>query len=179
MSVKEKMSKTVESLKSTLGKIRAGRAHPGLLESVRVDYYGSLMPLNQLAKISALDSITLTVTPFDKSATAVIEKSIRNSDLGVNPANNGDLIRVPIPPLTEERRRELTKVIKAEGENSKVAIRNIRKDGMDDLKRKVKDGDISEDIEKREQTNIQKITDTHVAEIDELIKQKEKELLTV
>ena len=179
MSVKEKMSKSVESLKSTLSKIRAGRAHPGLLEGVKVDYYGSSMLLNQLAKISALDTATLTVTPFDKSSTAQIEKAIRNSDLGVNPANNGDLIRVPIPPLTEERRRDLTKVIKTEGENTKVAIRNIRRDGMDDLKRKVKDGDISEDIEKREQANIQKLTDEHVAEVDKLVKNKEQELLTV
>jgi ribosome recycling factor len=173
------MDKTVGNLKEILGKIRAGRAHPGLLDSIKIDYYGTSTPLNQMAKVSVLDSSTLSVTPFDRSAMASIEKSIRNSDLGVNPAASGETIRIPIPPLTEERRRDLTKVIKSEGENSKVAIRNIRRDAMDELKRKLKDGDISEDIERREQANIQKLTDQHVSDIDDIIKNKEKELLTV
>lgn len=177
--VASKMDKTVGNLKEILGKIRAGRAHPGLLDSIKIDYYGTSTPLNQMAKLSVLDSSTLSVTPFDRSAMASIEKSIRNSDLGVNPAASGETIRIPIPPLTEERRRDLAKVIKSEGENSKVAIRNIRRDAMDELKRKLKDGDISEDIERREQANIQKLTDQHVSDIDDIIKNKEKELLTV
>lgn len=179
MTVASKMDKTVGNLKEILGKIRAGRAHPGLLDSIKIDYYGTSTPLNQMAKVSVLDSSTLSVTPFDRSAMASIEKSIRNSDLGVNPAASGETIRIPIPPLTEERRRDLIKVIKSEGENSKVAIRNIRRDAMDELKRKLKDGDISEDIERREQANIQKLTDQHVSDIDDIIKNKEKELLTV
>lgn len=179
MTVASKMDKTVGNLKEILGKIRAGRAHPGLLDSIKIDYYGTSTPLNQMAKVSVLDSSTLSVTPFDRSAMASIEKSIRNSDLGVNPAASGETIRIPIPPLTEERRRDLAKVIKSEGENSKVAIRNIRRDAMDELKRKLKDGDISEDIERREQANIQKLTDQHVSDIDDIIKNKEKELLTV
>lgn len=177
--VASKMDKTVGNLKEILGKIRAGRAHPGLLDSIKIDYYGTSTPLNQMAKLSVLDSSTLSVTPFDRSAMASIEKSIRNSDLGVNPAASGETIRIPIPPLTEERRRDLAKVIKSEGENSKVAIRNIRRDAMDELKRKLKDGDISEDIERREQALIQKLTDQHVSDIDDIIKNKEKELLTV
>jgi len=179
MTVASKMDKTVGNLKEILGKIRAGRAHSGLLDSIKIDYYGTSTPLNQMAKVSVLDSSTLSVTPFDRSAIASIEKSIRNSDLGVNPAASGETIRIPIPPLTEERRRDLVKVIKSEGENSKVAIRNIRRDAMDELKRKLKDGDISEDIERREQANIQKLTDQHVSDIDDIIKNKEKELLTV
>ncbi|MEY2777642.1 MAG: hypothetical protein RLY30_1740 [Pseudomonadota bacterium] len=175
----QKMSRSLESLKTNLSKIRTGRAHPGLLENIQVDYYGSPTPLSQVANLTLIDARTIGVAPWEKKMVAVVEKAIRESDLGLNPANSGDLIRVPMPPLTEERRKELTKVVKGEGEEAKVAIRNIRRDANEQLKKAVKDKLISEDDERRAQDDIQKITDRFVAEVDKLISQKEAELMTV
>jgi len=175
----QKMSRSLESLKSNLSKIRTGRAHPGLLENIQVDYYGSPTPLSQVANLTLIDARTIGVAPWEKKMVAVVEKAIRESDLGLNPANSGDLIRVPMPPLTEERRKELTKVVKGEGEEAKVAIRNVRRDANEQLKKAVKDKLISEDDERRAQDDIQKITDRFVAEVDKLIGQKEAELMTV
>lgn len=177
--LKSKMEKTVEKLKSDFSKIRTGRAHTGILDHLHVDYYGTNTPLSQMANITLGDNVTINVQPFDKTQLSAIEKAIRDSDLGLNPAVNGDLIRVPMPPLTEERRRDLIKVIKSEGENSKVAIRNIRRDGNDDLKKQLKDKLISEDDEKRDQIKIQSITDDFIKAIDSLIAAKEKDLLVI
>ena len=177
--LKSKMEKTVEKLKSDFSKIRTGRAHTGILDHLHVDYYGTNTPLSQMANITLGDNVTINVQPFDKTQLSAIEKAIRDSDLGLNPAVNGDLIRVPMPPLTEERRRDLIKVIKSEGENSKVAIRNIRRDGNDDLKKQLKDKLISEDDEKRYQIKIQSLTDDFIKAIDSLIAAKEKDLLVI
>lgn len=177
--LKSKMEKTVEKLKSDFSKIRTGRAHTGILDHLYVDYYGTNTPLSQMANITLGDNVTINVQPFDKTQLSAIEKAIRDSDLGLNPAVNGDLIRVPMPPLTEERRRDLIKVIKSEGESSKVAIRNIRRDGNDDLKKQLKDKLISEDDEKRDQTKIQALTDDFIKAIDSLIAAKEKDLLEI
>ncbi|MFZ9131414.1 MAG: ribosome recycling factor, partial [Methylophilaceae bacterium] len=174
--LKSKMEKTVEKLKSDFSKIRTGRAHTGILDHLTVDYYGTNTPLSQMANITLGDNVTINVQPYDKSQISAIEKAIRDSDLGLNPAVNGDLIRVPMPPLTEERRRDLIKVIKSEGENSKVAIRNIRRDGNDDLKKQLKEKLISEDDEKRDQARIQSLTDDFIKTIDSLIAAKEKDL---
>ena len=177
--LKSKMEKTVEKLKSDFSKIRTGRAHTGILDHLSVDYYGTNTPLSQMANITLGDNVTINVQPYDKTQISAIEKTIRDSDLGLNPAVNGDLIRVPMPPLTEERRRDLIKVIKAEGENSKVAIRNIRRDGNDELKKQLKEKLISEDDEKRDQAKIQTLTDDFIKTIDSLIAAKEKDLLEI
>jgi ribosome recycling factor len=173
------MVRSLESLKSNLAKIRTGRAHPGLLENIEVDYYGSPTPLSQVANLTLIDARTIGVAPWEKKMVAVVEKAIRESDLGLNPANSGDLIRVPMPPLTEERRKELTKVVKSEGEEAKVAVRNIRRDANEQLKKGVKEKLISEDDERRAQEDIQKLTDRFVAEIDKVVTQKESEIMTV
>ena len=177
--LKSKMEKTVEKLKSDFSKIRTGRAHTGILDHLSVDYYGTNTPLSQMANITLGDNVTINVQPYDKTQISAIEKTIRDSDLGLNPAVNGDLIRVPMPPLTEERRRDLIKVIKSEGENSKVAIRNIRRDGNDELKKQLKEKLISEDDEKRDQAKIQTLTDNFIKTIDSLIAAKEKDLLEI
>jgi ribosome recycling factor len=178
-STEQKMTKSVEALKHDLAKIRTGRAHTGLLDHITVDYYGSMVPLSQVANVGLGDARTITVQPWEKKMVPVVEKAIRDSDLGLNPATAGDLIRVPMPPLTEERRRELTKVVKHEGENAKVAVRNLRRDANHHLKELLKKKDVSEDDERRAQDDIQKLTDRYIADIDKLIAEKEKEILTV
>ena len=174
-----KMAKSIEALKSDLQKVRTGRAHPGILDQVHVDYYGSMVPLSQVANVNLLDARTISVQPWEKGMGAKIEKAIRESDLGLNPASQGDLIRVPMPALTEERRKELTKVVRHEGENTKVAVRNLRRDANDQLKRLLKDKEISEDDERRAQDEVQKLTDRVIAEIDKLVHGKEADILAV
>jgi len=175
----QKMDKSVEALRHDLAKIRTGRAHTGLLDHIQVDYYGSMMPLSQVANVGLGDARTITVQPWEKKMVPVVEKAIRESDLGLNPATVGDLIRVPMPALTEERRKELTKVVRHEGENAKVAVRNLRRDANTHLKDLLKKKLVSEDDERRAQDEIQKLTDRHIADIDKLIGEKEKEILTV
>lgn len=175
----QKMTRTIENFKVNLGKVRTGRAHTGLMDHIQVDYYGNPTPLNQVANVTLVDSRTIGVQPWEKKMVAVVEKAIRESDLGLNPATSGDLIRVPMPALTEERRRELTKVVRHEGEDAKVAIRNIRRDANESLKKLVKDKAISEDEERRGQDDTQKLTDKYIAEIDKLLTQKESEIMTV
>ncbi len=175
----EKMAKSIETLKHDLAKIRTGRAHTGLIDHLRVDYYGSPVPINQVANITLADARTIAIQPFEKKMVQVVEKAIRDSDLGVNPATSGDVIRVPMPALTEERRRELTKLVKHEGENAKVAVRNIRRDAITHLKDLMKSGDVSEDQEKRAQDEIQKLTDKSIADIDKVVAEKEKDLMAV
>lgn len=174
-----RMMKSVETLKADLGKIRTGRAHAGLLEHVRVDYYGAKTLLNQLANISVADARTLTVAPYDKAAFAAIEKAIRESDLGLNPAATGQILRVPLPALTEERRRDLTKHVHKEGENAKIAIRNIRRDSNQHLKEQLKKKLITEDDDKRAEDAVQKMTDRFIAEVDKLVAAKEQEIMQV
>ncbi|KXF81031.1 ribosome recycling factor [Enterovibrio coralii] len=176
---KERMHKSVEALKNTLTKIRTGRAHPALLDGLSVDYYGSATPLKQLASIVAEDARTLAITVFDKSITQAVEKAIMTSSLGLNPMSAGTVIRVPLPPLTEERRRDLVKIVRAEAEGGRVAVRNIRRDANSDLKALLKDKEISEDDERRGQDDIQKLTDAAVKEIDAILEAKEKELMEV
>lgn len=178
-SAEQKMSRTIDTLKNNLAKVRTGRAHTGLMDQIQVDYYGSPTPLSQVANVTLIDGRTIGVQPWEKKLVAVIEKAIRESDLGLNPATSGDLIRVPMPALTEERRRELTKVVRHEGEESKIAIRNIRRDANEALKKMVKDKTISEDDERRGQDDTQKLTDRFVAEIDKMLVQKEAEIMTV
>lgn len=175
----QKMLKSLESLKNELGKIRTGRAQPSILDHVMVEYYGSMVSLNQVANITLIDARTVGVQPWEKPMGAKIEKAIRDCDLGLNPASQGELIRVPMPPLTEERRKELIKVVKAEGENGKVSIRNLRRDANNALKEALKNKEISEDDERRAQDEIQKLTDKSVAEVDKLLAEKEKELLQI
>jgi len=175
----EKMAKSIDALKHDLAKVRTGRAHTGLLDHLRVDYYGSEMPINQVANVTLADARTIQIQPFEKKMVQAVEKVIRDSDLGVNPATSGDVIRVPMPALTEERRRELTKIVKHEGENAKVAVRNIRRDAITHLKGMLKEGDVSEDDEKRAQDEVQKMTDKSIAEIDRMVGEKEKELMAV
>jgi ribosome recycling factor len=175
----DKMAKSTETLKNDLGKVRTGRAHVGILDHVRVDYYGTEMPINQVANVTLSDARTISIQPFEKKMVQVVEKAIRDSDLGVNPATSGDMIRVPMPPLTEERRRELTKIVKHEGENAKVAVRNIRRDALTHVKDLEKKGEVSEDEEKRAADEVQKMTDKAIAEIDRLVAEKEKELMAV
>lgn len=174
-----KMGKSIEALKAELQKIRTGRAHPGLLDQVQVEYYGSLVPISQVANVSLLDARTISVQPWEKGMGAKIEKAIRESDLGLNPASQGDLLRVPMPALTEERRRELTKVVRHAGEDAKVAVRNLRREANDQLKRLLKDKAISEDDERKGQDEVQRLTDRVVAEIDRLVQAKEAEVLAV
>ena len=174
-----RMGKSIENLRHELAKIRTGRAHPSLLEHVMVDYYGSEVPVGQAASVAVEDARTLAVTPWDKSMVQVIEKAILTSDLGLNPATAGQVIRIPLPPLTEERRRELGKVVHAEGENCKIAIRNIRRDAIHHVKDLEKAKDISEDDERRAETEIQAITDKFVGQVDDIVSEKEQELLEI
>jgi len=178
-SADQKMHKTLEALKNDLGKVRTGRAHSGLLEHIMVDYYGTPTPLKQLANMSVPDARTIAVTPYEKRMAPVIEKAIRDSDLGLNPSTTGEMVRVPMPPLTAERRKELTKVVKHEGENAKVAVRNVRRDANTHLKDLVKDKKISEDDERRGQDEVQKLTDRYITEIDKVLHAKEADLMAV
>jgi ribosome recycling factor len=178
-SAEQKMQKTVETLKADLGKVRTGRAHTGLLDHIVVDYYGNPTPINQVANLSLLDARTIGVSPWEKKMTSVIEKAIRDSDLGLNPATVGDVVRVPMPALTEERRKDLIKVVRGEAENARVAVRNVRRDANHHLKELVKDKKISEDDERRGEADIQKLTDRHIAEIDKLLHTKEADLMAV
>lgn len=178
-SAEQKMQKSLETLKAGLAKIRTGRAHTGILDHIQVDYYGSPLPIGQVANLSLIDARTIGVQPWEKKMVQVVEKAIRESDLGLNPATAGDMIRVPMPALTEERRRDLTKVVKGEGEDAKVAVRNLRRDANTHLKEALKAKEISEDDERRAQDDIQKLTDRFIAEIDKLLAQKEAEIMTV
>ena len=174
-----RMGKSVDSLKTELTKIRTGRAHPSLLDQVSVDYYGNETPINQVANVTVEDSRTLAVAPWEKQMVPVVEKAIINSGLGLNPATAGNLIRIPMPPLTEERRRELVKVVKGEGENAKIAVRNIRRDANSDFKDMLKEKDISEDESRDAEDSVQKLTDKFVSAIDDVIAVKEKELMEI
>ena len=174
-----KMQKSLEALQHDLAKVRTGRAHTGLLDHVQVDYYGSPMPINQVANITLLDARTIGVQPWEKPMIAKVEKAIRDSDLGLNPSTQGDMLRVPMPMLTEERRRDLFKVVKHEGENAKIAIRNLRRDANTHLKDALKKHEIPEDEERRAQDDVQKLTDRFVLEIDKLLQAKEQEIMTV
>jgi ribosome recycling factor len=178
-NVEQKMNKSLEALKADLGKIRTGRAHTGILDHVMVDYYGNPTPVNQVANITLSDARTIGVQPYEKNMVGPIEKAIRDSDLGLNPATNGDLIRVPMPMLTEERRRDLIKVVKGEGEDAKIAVRNIRRDANEQLKKLLKDKEVGEDEERRAQDDVQKLTDRFVNEIDKALQTKEAELMAV
>ena len=178
-NAEQKMLKSVEAFKNELAKIRTGRAHPGILDQVQVDYYGSLVPISQVANVALVDARTISVQPWEKGMGAKIEKAIRESDLGLNPSAKGDLIRVPMPPLTEERRKELTKVVKGEAEGAKVAVRNLRRDANEQAKKLLKDKEIGEDDERRSLDEVQKLTDRVINEIDKLISAKEAEILAV
>ena len=174
-----RMAKSVESLKTELTKIRTGRAHPSLLDQVMVDYYGSMTPIKQIASVVAEDSRTLAVTPWEKPMVAAIEKAIMTANLGLNPASQGTVIRVPMPALTEERRRDLVKVVKAEGEGAKVAVRNIRRDANGDFKDLLKEKEISEDENRKAEDRIQKLTDKYVTDVDKVLEAKEKEMMEI
>ncbi len=175
----QKMQKSLEALKADLAKVRTGRAHTGLLDHVHVDYYGSPVPITQVANVTLIDARTIGVQPWEKPMVAKVEKAIRDSDLGLNPATQGELIRVPMPALTEERRRDLIKVIKHEGENAKVAIRNLRRDAIAHLKEALKKKEIAEDDERRALDDMQKLTDRYVAEVDRALADKEKDLMAI
>jgi len=174
-----RMGKSIESFKHELSKIRTGRAHPSLLEHVSVDYYGSSVPLSQVSNISVGDARTLTVTPWEKPMVPVIEKAILNSGMGLNPVTSGEIIRVPLPPLTEERRKDLIRVVRAEGENTRVAIRNIRRDVLSDIKSLLKEKEITEDEDRHAQDDVQKITDKYVGQVDKVLEEKEKDLMEI
>ncbi|VWX63073.1 ribosome recycling factor [Burkholderiales bacterium 8X] len=174
-----KMNQSIAAFQANLTKIRTGRANPALLDSIHVDYYGSQVPLSQVANVSLLDSRTISVQPWEKGMGAKIEKAIRESDLGLNPASMGDLIRVPLPPMSEERRREMTKLVRNEGEAAKIAVRNLRRDANDTIKKLVKDKAASEDEQKRAEAEIQKVTDRHIGEIDRMVTAKEAEIMAV
>ncbi|MEX8193210.1 ribosome recycling factor [Comamonas guangdongensis] len=174
-----KMGQSIEALKNNLSRVRTGRANPALLDAIHVEYYGSMVPLSQVANVSLLDARTISVQPWEKNMAAKVEKAIRESDLGLNPAAMGDLIRVPMPPMSEERRKEMTKLARNEGENSKIAIRNLRRDANEGVKKLVKDKEASEDDQKRSEAEIQKITDKHIAEIDTLVAAKEQDIMAV
>jgi ribosome recycling factor len=174
-----KMQKSIEALKHDLAKVRTGRAHTGLLDHIHVDYYGSSVPLSNVANVTLADPRTIGVQPFEKKMTQVVEKAIRDSDLGLNPATSGEMIRVPMPALTEERRRELTKVVHKEAEAAKIAVRNVRRDANEHLKKLLKDKECSEDDERHAQTDVQKLTDRYIAEIDKLLHAKEADLMAV
>ncbi|MBM3391482.1 MAG: ribosome recycling factor [Betaproteobacteria bacterium] len=178
-STEQKMQKSLEALKNDLGKVRTGRAHAGILDHVQVDYYGSMVPLNQVANVNLIDARTIGVAPWEKKMAAVIEKAIRDSDLGLNPSTVGDMVRVPMPALTEERRKDLIKVVRHEAENARVAVRNLRRDANHALKEAMKAKTISEDDERRAQEDVQKLTDRHIAEIDKALAQKESDLMAV
>src|SRR5574343_431995 len=174
-----RMEQSIAAFKNNLSKIRTGRANPALLDAIQVEYYGSMVPLSQVANVALLDARTISVQPWEKGMGAKIEKAIRESDLGLNPATQGDLIRVPMPPLTEERRKDLTKVVRHAGEDAKVAVRNLRRDANEHAKRLLKDKDITEDEDRRSQDDIQKLTDKTIAEIDKLVQSKEAEVMAV
>lgn len=178
-TARQKMDKSVEALRNALSRIRTGRPSPALLDHVHVDYYGSMVPISQVANVTLLDGHTLGVQPWEKKMVAIVDKAIRESDLGLNPTVLGDLLRIPMPPLSEERRRELTRVVRAEGEQAKVAVRNLRREANELLRRGVRDKEISEDEERRVQETVQKLTDEFVGSIDELLAEKEKEIMTV
>ena len=178
-STEGKMDQSIAAFKHNLTKIRTGRANPGLLDTVHVDYYGSSVPISQVANVSLLDARTISVQPWEKGMGAKIEKAIRESDLGLNPASMGDLIRVPMPPMSEERRKEMTKLVRTEGENAKIAVRNLRRDANEGVKKLVKDKLASEDEQKRSEAEIQKITDRHITSIDQMVAAKEQEILAV
>lgn len=178
-TTEQKMNKSIETLKADLAKVRTGRAHAGILDHVKVDYYGNPTQLTQVANVTLIDARTIGVQPWEKKMVGAIEKAIRESDLGLNPATQGDMIRVPTPPLTEERRKEMVKLVKTEAEDAKIAVRNIRRDANEGLKKLLKDKAISEDDERRAQEDVQKLTDRFVTEIDKLVAEKEKEVLTV
>ena len=178
-ATEQKMLKSVESLKSSLAKVRTGRAHAGILDHITVEYYGSPVPINQVANVTLIDARTIGVSVWEKKLAGAVEKAIRDSDLGLNPAAMGELIRVPMPPLSEERRREMVKLVKSEGEHAKVAVRNQRRDANNEIRDLVKAKEISEDDERRAQDEIQKLTDRTVAEIDKLLVSKEQEVMTV
>ena len=178
-TAESKMAKTIEAFKVELQKIRTGRAHPGILDQVHVDYYGSMVPISQVANVTLLDARTISVQPWEKGMGAKIEKAIRESDLGLNPSAQGDLLRVPMPALTEERRRDLTKVVRHAGEEARIASRNVRRDANEHLKKLLKDKEISEDDERRAQEQIQRLTDGTIAEIDKLVAGKESEIMAV
>jgi ribosome recycling factor len=174
-----KMDLSIEAFKNNISKIRTGRASPALLDSVQVDYYGSMMPIGQVANLSMIDSRTVGIQPWEKGLGAKIEKAIRDSDLGLNPSSMGDLIRVPMPMMSEERRKEMTKLVRNEGENAKIAIRNLRRDANEGIKKLVKEKLASEDDQKRSEADIQKVTDRHIATIDQLVAAKEHEIMAV
>ncbi len=178
-TAEQKMQKSIEALKTDLGKVRTGRAHTGILDHVMVDYYGSPTPVNQVANVTLVDSRTLGVAPYEKKLAAAIEKAIRDSDLGLNPSSVGDIVRVPMPALTEERRKDLIKVVRGEAENTRVAVRNIRRDANNHLKDLLKDKTISEDEERRGQDDIQKLTDKYIAEVDKVLQAKEADLMAI
>ena len=178
-NAEQKMQQSIEAFKNSLSKVRTGRANPGLLDSVQVDYYGSMVPISQVANVSLLDARTISVSPWEKGMGSKIEKAIRDSDLGLNPSSQGDLIRVPMPPMTEERRKELTKVVRNEGEHAKVAIRNLRRDANDGVKKLVKDKLASEDEERRATDDVQKFTDRFISEVDKLVAAKEQDIMAV
>ena len=178
-SAEDKMKKSVEALRADFGKVRTGRAHTGILDHVKVDYYGTPTLVSQVANISVVDAHTLGVQPWEKNMVSKVEKAIRDADLGLNPATVGELIRVPMPPLTEERRKELVKLVRGEAENGKVAVRNIRRDAIAHLKELLKKHEISEDDERRAQDEIQKLTDKHIVEMDKYLAEKEKDLMAV
>jgi ribosome recycling factor len=178
-SADQRMHKSIETLKADLAKVRTGRAHAGILDHVHVDYYGNPTQINQVANITLIDARTIGVQPWEKKMIGAIEKAIRESDLGLNPSTQGDMIRVPTPALTEERRKEMVKLVKVEAENAKIAVRNIRRDANEALKKLLKDKAVSEDEERRSQDDVQKLTDRFVSEIDKLVAEKEKEVLTV
>lgn len=178
-TVDQKMQRSIEAFKNDLAKVRTGRAHTGLLDHIQVDYYGSAVPISQVANLTLVDARTIGVQPWEKKMVAAVEKAIRESDLGLNPSTQGDLVRVPMPALTEERRRELVKVVKNEAEAAKVAVRNLRRDANEQLKKLVKDKEVSEDDERRASDEVQKLTDKFVAEIEKMVQTKEAEIMTV
>ena len=174
-----RMDQSIEAFKHNLTKIRTGRANPAILDTVHVDYYGSQVPISQVANVSLLDSRTISVQPWEKGMGAKIEKAIRESDLGLNPSSMGDLIRVPVPAMSEERRKELTKLVRNEGENARIAVRNLRRDANESIKKLVKDKQASEDDQKRLEVDVQKVTDKHIIAIDQLVLAKEHDLMAV
>jgi len=178
-SAEDKMAKSVEALKVDLGKVRTGRAHTGLLDHIHVDYYGSPMPLNQVANVTLADARTISVQPWEKKMIPVVEKAIRDSDLGLNPATQGDIVRVPMPALTEERRRDLIKVVRHDAENARIAIRNVRREANEQLKKLLKDHKVSEDDERHAQADVQKLTDRYIADVDKQLAAKETDLMAV
>jgi ribosome recycling factor len=178
-NIEQKMNRSIEALKADLQKIRTGRAHPSLLDQIQVDYYGALVPISQVANVTLLDARTISVQPWEKGMGAKIEKVIRESELGLNPAAQGELLRVPMPALTEERRKELTKVARNSGEDAKIAVRNLRRDGNEQAKKLLKDKTISEDDERRSLEDLQKLTDRMIAEVDRLVSAREAEIMAV